>query len=367
MVPMYKIAVMLLLVAFATPVQAEKQRIKAIGIPLADHYAGIVAYEKYRQEMQYADYQLLLLPGPELVRGYFLSEPDADIAFDVAPMIMDMFAKKADFRWVSLIHRDGTALCINQLFNEKAQIAADRRYRLPDKRVAEAFTAFHRQLKMPVEVAIPSKLTTHATVLYKYLKDNGKSICENMHCPDDCTIRIVAPPESPAFLRQQNNRSMPAAFIQSLPWPEEAEVNGSGLIAWYSKDVMNHPLGHVECIIIAKDEVIAGKRRALQEVVAYIHQAGQDIENARKNGGAELDAIIDMIHRHVPAHSKEAITQTLRLDLNKINYLNLNVDANAKASFKEIMLLAYEAGFIKKMIDIDALADESFATKITGK
>jgi len=344
----------------ATPAIAEKQRIKAIGIPLADHYPGIVAYEKYRAEMQYADYQLLLLPGPKLVRGYFRSEPDADISFNVCPMVMDMFAKKSDFRWISLIHRDGNALCINHLFNKKAKVATRRKDRLPDGRVAEALTEFHQELKLPVEIAIPSRLATHATVLYKYLKDHGKTMGRDFDSPDDATFRIVKPPKSPAFLRKQNNRSKPAAFEQSLPWPEEAEANGSGVVAWYSKDVMNHPLGHVECVIIAHDHVIAGKRQALQEVIYYIHKAGQDIEQARKNGGAELEEIITMIRRHVPAHSRAAIAQSLDPNLNKINYLNLNVDDNAKASFSEIMDLAHEAGFIKKKIDIDALADDSF-------
>ncbi len=33
----------------------KKQVIKALYIPLADHYAGIIAYEKYRGEMKHAD------------------------------------------------------------------------------------------------------------------------------------------------------------------------------------------------------------------------------------------------------------------------------------------------------------------------
>ena len=36
----------------------EKQTIKAIYIPLADHYPGIVAYETYLDKMVKADYQI---------------------------------------------------------------------------------------------------------------------------------------------------------------------------------------------------------------------------------------------------------------------------------------------------------------------
>jgi NitT/TauT family transport system substrate-binding protein len=143
------------------------------------------------------------------------------------------------------------------------------------------------------------------------------------------------------------------------------ESGGFGHVGWYSKDVMTHPYGHVECIIIAKDRVIAQKRAALQEVIEYIHQAGRDIELARQHGGAPLEAIVAMIRKHIPAHGREAIIQSLRSDLNVINYQNLNVDENAKASFREIMELAFEAGFIQQKIDIEQLADESFATQTT--
>lgn len=339
---------------------AERMRIKAIGIPLADHYAGIVAYEKYRGEMQYADYQLEILPDPALVRSYFRSEPDADIAFNVSPMVMEMFARKPNFRWVSLIHRDGNALAVNELINRKVDLPADRALRLPGKKIADAFTALKEETGKPVEVAIPSPLATHAVVLYKYLKDHGKTFGYSMNQNVDVVLVTVKPAKAPVYLKKRAVRSKPAAFEQSLPWAEEVENNGFGFVGWYSKDVMKHEHGHVECIIIAKDEVIKEKREALQEVLRYIRKAGSDIEAARRRGGREMDEIVKMIRKHIPAHTKDAITQSLRIDLNVINYLNLNVDADARASFEEIMDLAFEAGFIKQKINIDKLADESF-------
>ena len=341
-----------------------RERIKAIGIPLADHYAGIVAFEKYRDKMQYADYQLMILPGPGLVRAYFRSEPDADIAFNVTPMVIDMFAAKPDFRWVSLIHRDGNALAINELMNEKVDLDMSRKARLPDNKIAEAISAFKRETGESLEIAIPHPLATHTTILYKYLKEQGKSFSFNRHENTDVMFKIVKPPESPVYLKKKAARSQAAAFEQSLPWAEVVETDGNGYVGWYSKDVMQHEHGHVECIVIAKDEVIENKTKALREVIYYIHQAGRDIESARRNGGEEMEEIVRMVRKHVPAHTREAIIQSLRIDLNVINYSNLNVDANAKASFKEIMDLAFEAGFIKQKIDINKLADSQFSTDI---
>ncbi len=344
---------------------AERQRILAITIPLADHYAGIVAYEKYRERMEFADYQLKMLPGPGLVRAYFRSEPDADIAFNVSPMVMDMFAKQPDFRWVSLIHRDGNALAINDVLNRQANLPADRLARRADATVAEAISQFKQQQGKPIEIGIPSPLATHTTILYKYLKKHGRTFSFNSRGDADVVLKVIKPPKSPLFLKKKAARSQPAAFEQSLPWAEVVESGGFGKVGWYSKDVMQHEHGHVECIIIAKDSVIANKRAALQEVVEYIHQAGRDIELARQHGGQPLEEIVAMIRKHIPAHSREAIIQSLRSDLNVINYQNLNVDDNAKRSFHEIMELAHEAGFIQRRIDIDQLADGSFSTQTT--
>ncbi|WP_050774364.1 hypothetical protein [Shewanella benthica] len=54
-------------------------------------------------------------------------------------------------------------------------------------------------------------------------------------------------------------------------------------MAWYSKDVMPWKHGHVECIALATDAAIKGKRQAVHEVMNYIHQAGEDIEFADEN------------------------------------------------------------------------------------
>ncbi len=345
----------------------EKQTIKAIGIPLADHYAGIIAFEKYRSKMKYADYQLLLLPGPDFVRAYFRSEPDADIAFNVCPMVMDMFSEKPNFRWISLIHRDGNALAINEYMNKKVKLATDKAKRKPDGKVADALSEFKKENGKAVECAIPSPLATHTTVLYKYLRNHNKTMGFQKQNNVDFVLNIVQPPKSPAFLKRNTARNQPAAFEQSLPWVEVAERGGYGHVAWYSKDVMNHPRGHVECIIIAKDGVISKKRDALKEVIYFIHKAGQDIETARINGGQKMNEIIKMIQKHIPNHSSAAIKESFRPDLMVINYKNLNIDKQSKESFRKIMNLAFEAGFIKRKVNIDVLADESFSTEITEK
>ena len=121
---------------------------------------------------------------------------------------------------------------------------------------------------------------------------------------------------------------------------------------------MQWPNGHVECIAIAQDETINNKEDALREVIKYIHQAGEDIEIARRKGGAAMKEIAAMVRKHIPQHNEEAIIQSLRPDLNVINYRNLD---NDEAGLKQIMDLAVEAGVITEPIDIKQFSETRFA------
>lgn len=345
-----------------------KQTIKAIFIPLADHYAGIIAYEKYRNQMKYADYQIERMKSWPLLRAYFMSG-EVDIAYIICPQAMDMFREKPNFRWVSLMHRDGNALAINDLINAEVNLAPKRKDRKPDAKVAKAFAKMKDKHGHPTECGVPHLQATHTVVLYKYLKDYGMTLGLGKGRGKDVIVIEVPPSKSPAFIKKKNSRAQPASFEQSLPWADVVETKNFGHVAWYSKDVMPWPNGHVECIVIATDECIKNKREALKEVIYYIHKAGMDIEAARidaqnteKNDSPEMVAITNMIRKHIPEHNQEAIVQSLRLDLNVINYRNLNID---KAGLKQIMDLAVEGGILKKLINIEKFADDSFATEIT--
>ena len=342
-----------------------KEKIKAVGIPLADHYAAVVAYHKYRHIMKYADYKLDIVDSPQLVRMYFRSEDDCDIAFTVAPMVIDMFSKQPDFKMVSLIHRDGNALAINKILNDIVQVNRSKLNRKPNSKVAEAFVSLYEKSGRPVTCGVPSLLATHTTIFYKYLKDNNINI-DLISDEHSCAVlNIIPPPKAPVFLKKQSARHYPAAFEQSLPWPEIAETGDFGKIAWYSKDVMSYPKGHVECVINAKNSTIYNKRKALKEVIYYIHKAGMDIENAKKAGTQELKGIADIIVQYIPNHTTSSIVNSLNPELDVIKYRNLNIDSNSKASLKQIMDLAVEAGFLKKSVDIEQLTDDSFGTEIT--
>ncbi len=343
--------------------KAQRQDLKALYIPLADHYPGIVAYEKYGKQFQHADFKIQKIrTWPEL-RAHFM-EGYADMAFIISPLAMDMFLESPHFRWVSLIHRDGNALAINSVLGKMVELSKSRLGRKPGPELAETFKQFKQRYKKPILVGVPSLLSTHTIVLYKYLKQFDMTLGIGSDSQQDVYAIEIPPPSSPAFLKKESLLNRAAAFEQSLPWSDIVETGKFGQIAWYSKDVMKWPRGHIECIIIATDKALKHKFNAIKEVIHAIHQAGVDIEMAMTKGGSSLSSIASMIRKHIPEHTSEAIMLSLRRDLSVINYKNLNLD---KWGLNQVMDLAVESGALKAPISIEYFMDPRFSTKITEK
>lgn len=334
-----------------------KQEIKALYIPLADHYAAIVAYERYRNKMKYADFSIQKMKNWDLLRAYFQSG-EVDMAFVMSPLAMDMYNEKPHFRWIGLMHRDGNALAINDLMNQYVQLPVKRKDRKPDNKVALALKRVFASKGRSTEIAMPHLLSTHTVVLYRYLKKYGLKLSLLPNTNAEVLAIAVAPSKSPSFIKSKSNRLIPAAFEQSLPWADVVETGGFGKVAWYSKDVMPWKYGHVECIALATDKAIKNKFKATKEVMYYIQKAGNDIEDARNKGGAKLDAIVKIVRKHIKAHTREAIIASLNPELRVINYQYLAVD---KRGLKQIMDLAVEGGILKKPVDINEFADTRFA------
>ena len=163
----------LLLGGISSSLASERVSIEAAYIPLADHYAGIIAYEKYSTQMKIADYKITRMKSWPLLRGYFL-DGQADMAYVMSPLAMDMFRERPSFRWVGQMHRDGNALAINDLINQYVNLPDNRIDRKPDAKVANAYSRVKKDMGRASQVGVPSMLATHMVVLYKYLKDHGK-------------------------------------------------------------------------------------------------------------------------------------------------------------------------------------------------
>jgi len=352
----HSLVLLFVLITFNLYAQETKQKIHALYIPLADHYAALVAFERYASQMKYADFEIEQMPNWDLLRAYFQSG-EVDMAYVMTPLAIDMYNEKAHFRWIGLMHRDGNALAVNELLLKNIVLKGDRLERKPDAQSALAFQAAFKTYKKPTQVGLPHLLSTHAVVLYRYLKEHHTSLSFTPNEKADVLGISIAPPKAPAFIKIKSKKSTPAAFEQSLPWADVVETGGFGKVVWYSKDVMPWKYGHVECITLATDTAIKNKEKALKEVMYYLHKAGADIEIAKKEGGKELDAIVKIVRKHIPLHTAPAIRASLRSDLEVINYTHLNID---KKGLQLIMNYALEGKILKKGLNIDEFADERF-------
>ena len=346
--------------SFSLYADEKRDDIHALYIPLADHYAALVAYERYASKMRYANFRITQMKNWDLLRAYFQSG-EADMAYVMTPLAIDMFNEKPHFRWIGLMHRDGNALALNALLNKEVILKRNRLDRKPDAQVANALISARRDYKKSTQIALPHLLSTHAVILYRYLKEYGSSISFSHNQDADVLGISIAPPKAPFFIKIKDKKAMPAAFEQSLPWADVVETGGFGKIAWYSKDVMPWKYGHVECITLATDKSISSKFKAVNEVQYYLHKAGEDIEKAKKEGGLALENIVNIVRKHIPLHTPAAIRASLRSDLEVINYSHLNVD---KAGLKLIMDYALEGKILKKGLDINKFADERFNIKL---
>lgn len=339
-----------------------KEPVEAVYIPLADHYATIVAFEKYASQMTEADFKISMMKSWPSLKGKFMAR-QADMAMIISPMAMNIYKEDPSVKWISLIHRNGNAMAVNDLMGAGLDLSGHRSSRKPTADIAAAIKTARSSMDSPPIVAVPSLESTHTLVMYKFMRDHGLKLAIGSG-DGDAIAKAVAPPKSPDFIAAQNARNTPAAFEQSLPWADIVETTGKGRVAWYSKDVLPSDKGHVECIIIAHSASISGKEAAMKEVIHYIHKAGQDIEAARDAGPEALKEIAAMVRKHIPLHSEEAILASLDRSLDVISYRNLNVDQDGLI---DIMDLAVEAGVLDSPIDVPDFADDRFSTDVTDQ
>lgn len=349
-------ALLMFLLFSAFSQSQNKAKVHALYIPLADHYAAVIAYEKFRHELKYADFSIERMANWDLLKARFL-EGKTDMAFVMSPLALDMYANKPIFKWVGLMHRDGNGLAVNQTIANQLRLEPTRDKRFPSADLANVFKYKIAQQKR-VLVGVPHLKSTHTVALYHYLKEYNLQLSLQPNINDDVLAIGIAPPKSPQFLAIQNNRSEPAAIEQSLPWIDIVETDNFGQLVWYSKDILPSEHGHVECIALASNYALATKSRAVEETFALIKKAGALIERARSSGGEELDEIIKLVQKHIPEHSAPAIKASLDPSLRVINYQNLDIDI---PGLQRIMALALEGGVIQHEVDLG-----QFAHQFTG-
>jgi NitT/TauT family transport system substrate-binding protein len=235
-----------------------------------------------------------------------------DATFLLAPLAMVLREQGVPIHIVYLGHRDGSTVIV----------AKDS----PARSI--------RDLKGKT-FARPSKYSNQYLVITKLMEDEGMQ-------PDDIKFVDLPPPDMPQALAAG---AIDAYFVGE-PHAAKAQLNGTGRVLYYAKDIWPH---FVSCVLVVRDELIRDHPEVVRDLVRGIAESGEWAETHR----LEAAKVAAPYFRQDQKLLEFVLTQPP----DRVSYRMLTpTDEDMKA----IMKYAIKAGILKKEIDIYDLVDRQF-------
>ena len=235
-----------------------------------------------------------------------------DATFLLAPLAMVLREQGVPIHIVYLGHRDGSTVIV----------AKDS----PAKSI--------RDLKGKT-FARPSKYSNQYLVITKLMEDEGMQ-------PDDIKFVDLPPPDMPQALAAG---AIDAYFVGE-PHAAKAQLNGTGRVLYYAKDIWPH---FVSCVLVVRDELIRDHPEVVRDLVRGIAESGEWAEQHRM----EAAKVAAPFFRQDQKLLEFVLTQPP----DRVSYRMLTpTDEDMKA----IMKYAIKAGILKREIDIYDLVDRQF-------
>lgn len=232
--------------------------------------------------------------------------------FMIAPLAMKLREQGVPVRILYLGHRDGSQVMV--------------RKDLPAKSL--------RDLRGKV-FAIPSKYSNQYLVISKLLEDQGV---------DRREIQFVEmpPPDMPGALAA---KAIDAYFVGE-PHAARAELDGSGRVLYYAKDIWPQ---FISCVLVAGEKLIRDRPAVVRDLVRGIAESGEWAERNR------LDAakVVSPYFRQ----DENLVRFVLTKPPDRVSYRMLNP---SDAEMQRIADMALKAGLLQKTVDVRELLDRSF-------
>jgi NitT/TauT family transport system substrate-binding protein len=235
-----------------------------------------------------------------------------DATFMIAPLAMKLREQGVNIRIAYLGHRDGSTVMV--------------RKDLPATSLKDlAGRVF----------AIPSKYSNQYLVLRKLMKDQGV---------DPATIRFIemAPPDMPGALA---SKAIDAFFVGE-PHPGRAELDGSGRVLYFAKDIWPH---FISCVLVVTDRLIAQRPAVVRDLVRGIAESGEWAETHRVDAAKVVSPYFrqdETLVRYVLTHPKDRVSYRM---------LTPNDD-----EMQRIADMALDSGILERHLDIRGLVDREF-------
>lgn len=243
-----------------------------------------------------------------------------DATFMIAPLAMKLVSDGVPVKIVYLGHRDGSALVVG----------ADS-----DIRDFEGLRG--------KTVAIPSRYSNQALLMHRMMAKSGMK-------PGDIVLKEIPPPEHPAAL----GAKAVDGFIVGEPHCSKAEIQGYGRILYEMRDLWPQ---FISCVLVVRQEVIDGRRDLVEELVRGIAASGEWLDEDREQGAQHRRDAAQVVGTQFYNQDPKLLEYVLTKP-DRVSYTDLKPP---KATFEEIMDLAFTTGTITKRMAFEEYCDTSFA------
>jgi len=235
-----------------------------------------------------------------------------DATFMIAPLAMKLREQGVGVRIAYLGHRDGSTVIV--------------RKDLPATSL--------RDLKGRV-FAIPSKYSNQNLVIHKVMQDEGLS-------PSDIRFVEMPPPDMPGALA---SKAIDAYFIGE-PHAARAELDGTGRVLYYAKDIWPH---FISCVLVVTDRLIAQRPAVVKDLVRGIAESGEWAETHR----LEAARLVSPYFRQDEKLLRFVLTQPP----DRVSYRMLTPQDD---EMQRIADMGLEAGILERRLDVKGLVDRRF-------
>jgi NitT/TauT family transport system substrate-binding protein len=235
-----------------------------------------------------------------------------DATFMIAPLAMKLKEQGVGVKIVYLGHRDGSTVIVRSGLAAKSL----------------------RDLKGRT-LAIPSKYSNQNLVIRKLMKDQGLQ-------PDDITFVEMPPPDMPGALA---SKAIDAFFVGE-PNPARAELDGTGRVLYFAKDIWPH---FISCVLVVTDRLIAQRPSVVKDLVRGIAESGEWAETHRSDAATLVAPYF--------RQDEKLIRYVLMQPPDRVSYRMLTPDDE---EMQKIADMGFEAGILERHLDIRGLVDRQF-------
>lgn len=232
--------------------------------------------------------------------------------FMIAPLAIKLREQGLPVRILYLGHRDGSEVMV--------------RKDLPVKSL--------RDLRGKV-FAIPSKYSNQYLVISKLLEDQGIG-------RDEIRFVEMPPPDMPGALAA---KAIDAYFVGE-PHAARAELDGSGRVLYYAKDIWPQ---FISCVLVADEELIKSRPAVVRDLVRGIAESGEWAERHR----IEAAKVVSPYFRQ----DEQLVRFVLTKPPDRVSYRMLNP---SDEEMQRIADMALRAGLLEKHVDVRDVLDRSF-------